>query len=293
MIGENGKKHIDDVQKLHYLIERNRYQMAESILGPALAKDPDNLELQYISAIIEYETDRTIEAEKTLIQILRRDPDHFDAKYLLSVIHTGKDEFSKAELLLIDLIRDFPREPQYFARYAHLMLQTMNLDKAEKLAAEALRLEPGHPDALTISILCSLSKSNNTTAQEQFSYLVRNYPDAEFSAHSLYIMLVENKQYRAAKRIAQELLRNNPNDNNYLEMVKSLNLITHPVMLPLYPLQRWGWHASAVIWMIAIVIVGIARNHLPPEQAVIITFIFLGYVAYSWIVPPILKRFMK
>jgi predicted Zn-dependent protease len=293
LIEENGKKHIDDVQKLYYLIERNRYQMAENILGPALAKDPNNLELQYISAIIENETDHVDEAERTLKQILSRDPDHFDAKYLLSAVHIGKDEFAEAELLLIDLIRDFPREPQYFTRYAYLMLQTMNLEKAEKLSAEALRLEPGHPGALTISILCSLSKSSNDTAKEQFSDLVRNYPDAEFSAHSLYIMLVENKQYRAAKRIAQELLRSNPDDTDYLEMVKSLRLTTHPVMLPLYPLQRWGWHASAVMWMITIVVAGMARNHLPPEQAVVIIFVFLGYIAYSWIVPPILKCFLK
>ena len=66
MIEENGKKHPDDVQKLYYLIERNRYQMAESILGPALVKDPNNLELQYISAIIEKETDRIDESEKTV-----------------------------------------------------------------------------------------------------------------------------------------------------------------------------------------------------------------------------------
>lgn len=290
---KNGKKHIDDVQKLYYLIDRNRYQMAENIIGPALAKDPDNLELQYISATIDYETDRVEEAEKTLKQILSLDPDHFDAKHLLSTVLIGKDEFAEAEMLLIDLIRDFPQDPLYFAKYAHLMLQTMNLEKAELLAFEALRLDPEHPVALTVSILCSLSNGNNDTAKHQFSDLVKNYPDAEFSANTLYILLVKNNQFRAARRVAQELLRSNPNDTDYLEMVKSLRFITHPVMLPLYPMQRWGWHASSVLWVITIVVVRMAKNYLPPEQALVIILIFLGYIAYSWIVPPVLKFLLK
>jgi len=263
---ENGNKNIDDVQKLFYLIERNRYEMAENMLGTALAKDPDNLDLQYISANIDNETGRFYEAEKTLKQILSKDPDYFQAKYLLAQVHKDKDEFPQAELLLIDLIRDFPREPEYFASYAHLMMQTINLDKAENLAAEALRLDPEHPGALITSILCSLSKGNKVKAKDQFAEMVRNYPDAEFSAHSLYIILLENKKYRAAMRIAQELLRNNPNNKGYLEMVKSLRLVTHPAVLPLYPMQRWGWHASAVMWVLFIIAARMATKYLPEYQ---------------------------
>ena len=290
---EKGSENIDDVQKLFYLIELNRYEMAENMLGSALAKDPDNPDLQYISAIIDNETGRNYEAEETLKQILSKDPDYFQAKYLLTQVHIDKNEFTRAEQLLIDLIRDFPQEPQYFASYAHLMMQTINLDKAEKLAAEALRLDPEDPGALTTSILCSLSKGNNVKATDQFADLVRNYPDAEFSAHSLYIILVENKKYRSAMRIAQELLRNNPNDNDYLEMVKSLRVITHPAMLPLYPMQRWGWHASAVLWVIFVIAMRMAANYLPENQAFFIIYALLGYIAYSWIAPPVLKQFLK
>jgi len=290
---KNGNKNIDDVQKLYYLIERNRYEIAENILANALAKDPDNLDLQYISAIIDKETDRLYEAEKTLNHILSKEPNYFEAKYLLAKVHNDKDQFPQAELLLIDLIRDFPREPQYFASYAHVMMQTINLDKAEKLAAEALRLDPEHPSALTTSILCLLIKGKNVKAKDQFSDLVRNYPDAAFSAHSLCIILVENKKYHAAIRIAQELLRSNPNDKDYLEMVKSLRLATHPAMLPLYPLQRWGWHASAVMWVLFIIAVRTASKYLSDAQALIIICFLLGYIAYSWISPSVLKRLLK
>lgn len=286
-------ENISDIQKLYYLIERNRYEMAESMLGTALAKDPDNLDLQYISAIIDKETNRLYESEITLKHILSKDPDHFDAKYLLAQVHDDKDEFPQAELLLIDLIRDFPREPQYFASYAHIMMQTINLEKAEKLASEALRLDPEHPNALSTSILCSLSKGESVKAKDQFSDLVKNYPDAAFSAHSLYIILVENKNYHAAMRIAQELLRNNPNNTSYLEMVKSLRLVTHPAMMPLYPLQRWGWHASAVMWVLFIITSRMASKYLPDTQALIIIYSFLGYILYSWIAPPVLNRLLK
>ena len=286
-------RHIDDVKKLYYLIERNRYETAENILGTALTKDPDNIDLKYISAIIDKETDRLYEAEKTLKHILSKEPDHVEAKYLLAQVYIDRNEFPGAELLLIDLIRTFPREPQYFASYAHVMMQTINLEKAEKLAAEALRLDPGHPGALTASILCSLSKGKRLKANDQFSDLIKNYPNAAFSAHSLYIILVENKKYRAAMRIAQELLKDHPDNPDYLEMVKSLRLVTHPAMLPLYPLQRWGWQASAVMWVLFIIAGRMASKYLPDAQAIVIIYSFLGFIAYSWIAPFVLKRFLK
>jgi tetratricopeptide (TPR) repeat protein len=289
---ESGEKNIGDFQKLFYLIERDRYEMAANMLGTALAKDPDNLDLQYISAIVDHETNCFYEAEKTLKQILSKNPNYFQAKYLLAQVHIDKKEFPQAETLLIELIRDFPREPQYFTSYANLMMQTMNLDKAEKLAAEALRLAPENPGVLTISILCSLSKGNDVKAKDQFADMVKNYPDAEFSAHSLYLILVENKKYRAAMRIAQELLRNNPNDKDYLEMVKSLRLVTHPAMLPLYPLQRWRWHASAVMWVLFIIISRLALKYLSENLSLVIVCALFAYIAYGWIVPPVLKRLL-
>ena len=39
-----------------------------------------------------------------------------------------------------------------------------------------------------------------------------------------------------------------------------------------------------------IVLVRIAANTLPPSMAATVTFIWLGYVIYSWVWPPILKK---
>lgn len=287
------EKSITEAQKLYYLIERNRFDLAKSMLAQAMAKQPDDLELQYISAIISYETGRTDESKDSLKYIISRDPDHHNAKYLLCRVHIEKTEFAESELLLIELIREFPYKSQFFATYAKLMLQTMNIEKAEQLAAQALRLEPENPEALTASILCSVVNGHSTSVNERISDLFRKYPDTATSANSLYFVLAERKQYWAARRIARELLKSSPEDEDYLKMVKDLRAITHPLMLPLYPLIRWGWTAATVIWLFGIIIFKLVSNYMPNILGVTIIIAYFAYIVYSWIVPPLLRRLLK
>jgi hypothetical protein len=63
-------------------------------------------------------------------------------------------------------------------------------------------------------------------------------------------------------------------------------------MWPLWPVMRFGWTASVVIWLLAVFGLNALRRS-DPELAGTVGLVFLGYVAYSWIWPPLLKRLLR
>ncbi len=56
-------------------------------------------------------------------------------------------------------------------------------------------------------------------------------------------------------------------------------------MKPLWPLQKWGWGASVVMWLGGIVVIrALAKS--APDIAGPVAWVWLGYALYSWVWPP-------
>jgi hypothetical protein len=55
-------------------------------------------------------------------------------------------------------------------------------------------------------------------------------------------------------------------------------------------MRRWGWNGAAVVTAIGIIGVRLAGHTLPPDIAVTIAYVWLGYVIYSWVWPRILRK---
>jgi hypothetical protein len=62
-------------------------------------------------------------------------------------------------------------------------------------------------------------------------------------------------------------------------------------MKPLWPLQKWGWGASAAMWLGGVVLIrGLART--APDIATPVAFVWLGYCVYSWVWPPLIRKIL-
>lgn len=274
------------------LIERDRYAQARAELGEALAQYPDDSDLLYCSALVDYLTGQPDDARATMLRVLSREPDHYAGRSLLATLHQDSGDLAAAELVLIDLLRDFPESGHHYARYAMLMYRTMHLDKAKALAHEALRLDPDNEMALIACLIGDLIDGRKGAEQERLAVLMRRHPESAGTAHMLITHLVRRGQYRAAKRIAIELLKLNPNSREILALVVDLETLSHWTMLPLWPFNRWGWAASVVLW-VATVAVFSGAGKVAPHILGPLNIVLLSYCAYSWIFPSLLKRWLK
>jgi hypothetical protein len=65
-------------------------------------------------------------------------------------------------------------------------------------------------------------------------------------------------------------------------------------MLPLWPMQRWGWGAAIGLWLAINVILRVLASQGAEwaDLTIALSFGFLAYVIYSWVWPPLLRRWM-
>jgi hypothetical protein len=63
----------------------------------------------------------------------------------------------------------------------------------------------------------------------------------------------------------------------------------HPLMLPIRPILRFG---PLTTWLIAVALIFGLRAVGLPSLAFIAAIAWLAFCLYSWVVPPLLRRWM-
>jgi tetratricopeptide (TPR) repeat protein len=274
------------------LVERRRYSQAQAAVSRGLQEFPDSVELQYLAAFIDYASERPAQALQGVKALLSQAPQHYGARTLYAHLLEGAQQLPEAERVWIDLLRDYPQSADCFAGYGQLMLKTLNLEKARRLAQEGLRQSPEHAGCLYLAAMIDLIRNRTGAESEHLQRMLREHPEQARSALALVIALSAKGNDRGALRIAQELLRNQPDSPHLLTLVRNLKARTHWSMLPLYPLQRWGWTAAIVITVLGIVGLRVGEQALPAPVFDTLTWLWLAYVIYSWTWPRLLRRYL-
>ncbi len=274
------------------LIERQRFGQARSVLAEALASHPDDADLLYQSARVDYLTEDLQQALETVRHVLAIEPLHLDARYLLACIYDERKELPASEAVLLELLREYPEFGMLYARYAMLMYRTFHIDKAKALAREALRLAPEDELALIACAIGDLIEGDRKVPAATLSALIRKYPENADTARLLVVHLIGIGQYWAAKRIAVELLKSQPNSRENLELVVQLETLSHWTVLPLWPLNRWGVAATVVVFIATMVIFKLLGIFAPEHRSAFSNFM-IAFMAYSWFYPPLLVRWLK
>jgi tetratricopeptide (TPR) repeat protein len=279
------------LQQAHALIDRRRFLQARQILAAAAQSHPDNPQVLYLIAFIDYSEGKLDDAEKTLSSVLLQDPEHYGGRTLRAELYESRKQFAQAETVWIELLRNHPEDADLYASYAELMMRTLHLDKAQRLMQEGLRLAPDHPKCLYIAALIHIIQGRSSDSEnEHLQRLLTEYPERSQTLITLVIALNQRGDNRGALRVAQQLLSLRPDSPQYLNLVKELKLQTHWSLLPLYPMQRWGWGGAGVITVLGIGIVHAAKSSLTTDVATVIGYVWLAYVVYSWTWPGILRK---
>jgi tetratricopeptide (TPR) repeat protein len=279
-------------RRIDGLVERRRYEQATVLLGEALGRYPDDSELLHSAATIDFLNGDNEGALRTLQGVLEMDPEHVASRYLLAAVHDARGEWPEAEAALLDLLRDYPEAAMLYGRYAMLMYRTQHIDKAKELAREAVRLDPEDEAALVAMAIGDLIDGRESDEKNSLAALMRRHPEDAVTAQLLIAHLTSRGRYWAAKRIAIELLKAQPDERERLELVVELEVASHPTVVPLWPLNRWGTAATVALWLGWMLGSRLLRTHAPQVAGPASLFI-LCFCVYSWVYPPLLRRWLK
>ena len=276
-------------EQAYYFIERRRLHDARRVLKEALTQFPQDPDLLFHSAQVDWIDDHNEEAESTVRRLLVSSPDHAPARQLLADLLIERGVLADAESLIIGLIRDYPESADLYGRYARLMLRTLNLEKAERLAREGLRYDPEDRECLLAQALCETVRGGSSN--QGLEKLLVAHPESLSSVHALVMALLNSGRVSEAHRVAQGAMRADPANENLVELVRELRIQNHWSMKPLWPLQKWGWGASIGLWLGAVVTFR-ALDKVAPEYAFPAAMIWVGYAIYSWVWPSLIRKIL-
>ena len=294
-MSETGIELDEAIAELELLADRRRLVSVRDVLSRALPLYPDSVSLLRYSAWVDWMEDQLDDALRTVEQILAIEPDDYGARRLQADILREKQQFAAAEQTILSLLAEYPEDADSYALYGQIMLETFHVEKAEALANEALRIEPGHVAAMNVHVLCAFIDSPGDEQKRRLQKFLVEHPDHVVAAIRLAQMLIDQGRHQEAYELVCELVRAQPDDQGLVEFANSLRQVTHWSLWPLRPMQKWGWGASVAIWFAA---VGLFQSNIlaatplgPYENAIALGF--FAYVIYSWIWPPILARLLR
>jgi len=282
-----------DLQMLQELAARNRTVQMRAILQRVMPQHPDHHDVLYFAAQVDWLEDKDEDALVTASRLVEHHPKSYGGRMLLFRILDGLNRRGEAETIILEMLREYPEDALLYGRYSILMLESMCIDKAGELAARAIAIDPDDEIALTASVLHELLVSPGEPARQRLAELVSRYPEAESTALMVIVVLAEQDQNKEALHIAQEVLRQDPDSPEVVNLVISLKTATHWSMVPLRPLQKWGWGASIAIWFVMVMLLRNLEGTPIEPYAWPIVMAIIAYVVYSWVWPPILKRWIR
>lgn len=283
---------IHDTQlRIESLIDRDRFGQAKTLLPAAFSLAPDDIHNHMLAARVSIGLEDWSGARQHAGSILSVFPDSTDAGLLMFQIERGLEAFPAAERIILDLLRGNPDTAHLYALYAELMLRALHIDKARALSAESLRLDPEDHLARIVSLLVNIIEDRKADASAELEELVGDDPEALHVAWSIVAVLESQHRHGEALQVMRGILRATPGDESVVEALVELRISSHWSTLPLWPLNRYGWVGSGVLWAIA---AGsfILTDLLAPEWTGVLVKLYLVYVVYSWVWPPLLRRWL-
>jgi len=273
-------------------IERQRYDQAHAAIDRGLKLSPGDPDLLFAAAQCAYMLDEHERAQELTDEILTQQPEHYGARRLRAALAVEAGDYVGAEQALLALLKDYPADADLIADYGRLMLRTLHLHKAEQLAARALKEEPENRTALIVASMCDIIAGRPNADQSSLLELLKHYPNERSSLGMLINSLVSANRLTEAQRVAETLVRLDPSAADSVRVVRELRYARHWSMIPLRPLQRFGWGAVIALYVAIVFGTRALKGVIDPSILTTISVSYLIYCLYSWIWPSLLKRWM-
>jgi tetratricopeptide (TPR) repeat protein len=194
-----------------------------------------------------------------------------------------------AERALLDGLALAPNDVDLLCTYADVCASDGQADKAQKLVDRAAALAPHAPVVYATRAQIALARGDDRTAQRIAREFVAAYPEHP-AAHALLgasaaVRGRVGEAYHGFRQAAAAM----PTEQVLAESALEMRIARHPLMLPIRPVIRFG---ALKTWVVAVALMfGLRALGLAPLAGAV-ALVWLVYCVYSWVVPPLVRRWM-
>lgn len=273
-----------------HFLSINQPQRVLDILSHLNSADLENWEFWYIRGRALYQLERFDEAFNTAQTGLSKEPEAISLLYLLCNLYAERDNLAMAETLILKTLRQDPENPVLLCRYAELLSQGNQLDKATRLVNEAARLAPTHPYVAQTRATLAYLQGNDKMVMQHSRKILADDPEDTYGHYMLGASLSNAGDIQGAEQQFRTAARLNPESPGVTHTAREARFQVHPLLWPLLPAYRLGtiriW-IGAIITLVALTMLGYS------QAASIFAWVYLGYCVYSWVVPPLLRWWLR
>jgi predicted Zn-dependent protease len=255
--------------------------------------DSDTIESPFfwhLQGRAHYDLEKYTQAITAVKKGLALSPDARYLLYLLCNCHSCLGDLAAAERAILSGLHQNPEDPQLLCRYAVLVSEAGQLEKAQRLLDKAAQIAPDHPAVANTRITLAYLRGDDKEATAVSRQTLSQNPHNLYGQYMLGGALAAQGKVYSANRHFQSAARLDPTDKTVTGSTRQSRLQTHWLLIPLWPAQRFG---PVAIWIAAIVII-FSLNALDLNKiANGFTLVYIIWVVYSWVVPPLLKRWLQ
>jgi Flp pilus assembly protein TadD/uncharacterized protein YqgC (DUF456 family) len=138
------------VERARFLIEQDRYALAESELRRHLLAEPEDATAHALLALALSEQNKHREALESAHRAIHLAPMFSYAHYVLAYINTRQDHLDEAEKAINEALRLDPEEADYFAVLSSIKLQRRRWPEALEVAERGLYFNSEHVGCINL-----------------------------------------------------------------------------------------------------------------------------------------------
>lgn len=195
-----------------------------------------------------------------------------------------------AERAVLDGLALDPNDPDLLCSYARLCVAAGQVDKAGKLAGRAAAIAPHAPVVYAARIQVAYARGDDKGGQKIAREFVAEHPENAAAHAMLGGMSALRGQVNAADSGFRQAVAASPEVNEYAELALEARVAKHPLMAPVRPFMRFG---PIKTWIAAIVVLYTLRTIGTPGIAFTFAMVWIAFCAYSWVVPPLVRRWVR
>lgn len=250
-------------------------------------EDPEYWELR-ATALVELE--RHTDAIDAAARGLELDPDDIVLLLMSALAHRGAGDLAAAERAFLAALRIDPENSALLSQYALLVARAGQLDKARRLLDEAARVDPLSLHVVQARGVIAFLSGDDKAAARHAEAVLADDPE-ELSAHLLRGSALSQRGWsREARRHFETAARYDPSDHDVAQIARRSRWATHPLMWPLLPFERFG---PGKVWLAYIALFAVTAGLGIGWLVIPLVIVYLTLVVYSWVVPPLLLRWLK
>ncbi|MCY3001524.1 MAG: hypothetical protein NTV21_06940, partial [Planctomycetota bacterium] len=197
----------------------------------------------------------------------------------------------------LEALRLDPQDAFAYEIYARILMKTGHLEKASRLLRKSLELDPESESAHQLLTLVSSERSEQRIAKHHSRQGLRIAPEDSISHAAESARLLRTGRPFAARRVALEALRLDPDDEHLRELYLEADKCSRIIYLPMY---YWSLVVGRIpggaitVWALFIALsYGGQSIGVPPLVLGIVGVAYLALVIYTWFAGLLVSGWLK